>query len=292
MNIKKTKILIFGVGAHGRSACRALMRLPNVELIGFIDNDQTKKNKIFLNLNVYAPSELPMLKFDKVVVVGRNIEKIRTQLLNDLNILDKKIWVMKRSEIAPSVKEKELRSNSTNKLLNRVLSIFKQHNIAYWMDASALLAIHRGIDLSSFSDVDISLINSNHANTLWEELITEEKKYVLEKVGYGGSNESDKTDNIQKIVISSKTNLALGEPACIDIHVKVLHNNAYLIPYRGNFLYTPEIHFSDYDIIQYNNMDLRIPIHSKKYLSLMYGDDWKTPAEYWGASDYGNIISK
>ncbi len=292
--MSKIKVIIFGAGVFGRLAYRALQRMPDeVEIAGFIDNDSNRQGEKYLGKDVFSPAEICSLSFDKVLVAGRHIDQMSTQLTDELLVPDCKIWSMKRSELMATSSERERKSEYIDMMLKELLCIFDMNNISYWMDASGLLALQRGVDLSEFSDVDISIISTQEASVLWKELEdrnTGEGQLRIRK------NENEKeTDfttlgTIQLISMISEVGVE-EEPACIDIQVKILRGDIYLYPYGDHFFYTPKIHFSDFDVIQYKDMALRIPIYSKEYLRLMYGANWETPAEYWGANDYGNIIS-
>jgi|ETNmetMinimDraft_35_1059890.scaffolds.fasta_scaffold25072_2 hypothetical protein len=288
------RIIIFGAGVHGRRAYRALRRIhDDVEVIGFIDNNSKNKGKKCLGNDIYSPSELHTMSFDKVVIAGRNIEEMSRQLSVELLVPDSKIWPMKRSEIMPSAFEKKRISESIDDLLKKLLCIFSSNNISYWMDESALLALKRGVCLAEFADVDISLISSQHASVLLKELKHKDLGRNLEKTGYEVSVDYKTIGSVQlhHIIIKSKVITEEEELACIDINVKALCGDVYLVPFRDRFRFTPIIHYSGFDVIHYHDMKLRIPIYSDKYLSLTYGVNWKIPSEYWKASDYGNIVS-
>jgi len=294
MIMSKMKVIIFGAGVFGRLAYRALQRMPDeVKIFGFIDNDSKRHGEKYLEKDVFSPTEICSLSFDKVVVAGRHIDQMSRQLTDELFVPDSKIWPMKRSELMATSSEKKMKSAYIDMMLKKLLCVFDMNNISYWMDASGLLALQRGVDLSEFSDVDISIISTQQASVLWEKLKDrdpEEGQLRIRKKENEKETDFTTLGTIQLISMMSELGVE-EEPARIDIQVKTLRGDIYLFPYGDGFFYTPKIHFSDFDVIQYKDMALRIPIYSKEYLRLMYGANWETPAEYWGANDYGNIIS-
>ena len=292
--MSKLKVIIFGAGVFGQLAYRALQRMSNeVEVTGFIDNDAKRQGRKYLGKDVFSPTEICSLSFDKVVVAGRHIDQMSTQLTDELFVPDCKIWPMKKSELMLTSSEKQRKSTYIDMMLKELLCIFDMNNISYWMDYSGLLALQRGVDLSEFSDVDISIISTQQASVLWKELRdrnTGEGQLRIKKKENEKETDFTTLGAIQLISMISEVGVE-EERARIDIHVKTLRDDIYLDHHGDHFVYTPKIHFSDFDVIQYKDMALRIPIHSKEYLRLMYGVNWETPAEYWSANDYGNIIS-
>ena len=292
--MSKLKVIIFGAGVFGQLAYRALQRMSNeVEVTGFIDNDAKRQGRKYLGKDVFSPTEICSLSFDKVVVAGRHIDQMSTQLTDELFVPSYKIWPMKRSELMATSSEKQRKSTYIDMMLKELLCIFDMNNISYWMDYSGLLALQRGVDLSEFSDVDISIISTQQASVLWKELRdrnTGEGQLRIKKKENEKETDFTTLGAIQLISMISEVGVE-EERARIDIHVKTLRDDIYLDHHGDHFVYTPKIHFSDFDVIQYKDMALRIPIHSKEYLRLMYGVNWETPAEYWSANDYGNIIS-
>jgi len=42
----------------------------------------------------------------------------------------------------------------------------------------------------------------------------------------------------------------------------------------------------------YKDMSLRIPYKPEEYVTLLYGENWRTPAKKWSYLDYGNLLTK
>lgn len=282
------QVVVFGVGAHGRAAFRALRRQPErYSVVGFLDNDPNKQGSAFAGVPIYSPDSLVSASFDVVAVAGRQVERMCRQLVQDLHLPEAKILRLKRSEIAASDQEIDVRSKDTDQILQFVTGMLLDLGVSYWIDASSLLALHRGSDLSRFSDVDVTIVDFARIDEIVQAL--EQTDYVLEKVGYPKQTAITQKGRLYKLVISSRVDVEYSEPACIDIICKAFHNGAYLMPFGDRFLYTPEQQLSRFDTFSYHALDLRIPDQAVDYLSLIYGGNWQVPAEFWSDKDYGNL---
>ena len=288
----KKKILIFGIGLSGRAAYRKLIQNKENNIVGFIDNNVSANNKIYFNKIVYSPIQISSIDFDLIAISGRNITKIQDQLLNDLKIPKGKILLLTRSDLALSIDVKKNKEKSITDVLKVLINEMDGNKIDYWMDFSALLALHRDIEFSDFSDVDIAVNSLENANKIFELMSLKKenynisKKLIDEKLNYANEGE------IKQIVIQSNVNLEDEEPAIIDIHVKFFHENQYKCPVGKFTLFTPKSCLDSYEVIAYKDLSLKIPLNSLMYLELIYGKHWKTPVENWEAGDYGNIVDE
>ena len=286
------KILIFGVGFSGRAAYRKLKQSKANKIIGFLDNNYVANNRIFFNEIVYSPSQITLIDFDLIAISGRDIVEIQSQLLGELKVPSYKILLLSRSDLSPSKVLKQKKEKSILAILKDLIYFLDANNIQYWMDFSALLALHRKVDLSDFSDVDISLTSLADAAKIFELMSKNnqnykvEKSYIEEKLNYANIGD------IKQISIQSDVKLEYEEPAIIDIQVKFLHEGMYKNPVGKISLYTPVNFLSSYENIEYKSLSLKTPLNSKKYLELIYGKLWKKPAENWKAGDYGNIVNE
>ena len=286
------KILIFGIGLSGRAAFRKLKENKENNILGFIDNNVTSNNKIFFNKIVYSPIQISSIDFDLIVLSGRDVAEIQSQLLNDLKIPKGKILLLTRSDLALSIDIKKNKEKSITDILRKLIYEMNTNNIDYWMDLSALLALHRNVELSDFSDVDIAVNSLDSANKIFEIMSLKKENYNIRKILIDEKLNYANEGEIKQICIQSNVNLEEEEPAIIDINVKFFHENQYKAPVGKFTLFTPKSCFDGYEVIAYKDLLLKIPLNSLSYLELIYGKHWKTPVENWQAGDYGNIVDE
>lgn len=84
------RVIIFGTGKHWKNHKRLLRK---VEIIAFADNDNTKVGKEFEGKPIIHPSEMTMLKFDKVIIASVAKDQIIHQLF-ELKIAISKIELL------------------------------------------------------------------------------------------------------------------------------------------------------------------------------------------------------
>ena len=190
-------------------------------------------------------------------------------MLNDLKIPKGKILLLTRSDLALSIDVKKNKEKSITDVLKVLINEMDGNKIDYWMDFSALLALHRDIEFSDFSDVDIAVNSLENANKIFELMSLKKenynisKKLIDEKLNYANEGE------IKQIVIQSNVNLEDEEPAIIDIHVKFFHDNQYKCPVGKFTLFTPKSCLDSYEVIAYKDLSLKIPLNSLMYLELI-----------------------
>lgn len=77
------RIIIFGTGAFFINRQDVLNK---EEIIAFIDNDKNKWNKKIYNIPIVSPCHIRELSYDKIIVMSRQKEEIKSQLMIDFGI--------------------------------------------------------------------------------------------------------------------------------------------------------------------------------------------------------------
>jgi hypothetical protein len=287
----RRKAVIFGVGSHGRAAFRNLRASAGWDVVAFVDNDPAKQGTAFGGLPIHPPAMLRSMDFDRVVLAGRNTVEIRRQLQELADLPDEKIYAMKRAELQPSEDERRRRSESIDRMLRFVIDRFETAGVDYWIDDSALLALRRAQDLSDFLDVDISILAVD-ARPVAALLAAPPEGAHLSVNTQGITTAYWDAADIRSVVLSSDAVLEVEEPAIIDMHTLSPRGDRYYYPVGPYVLYMPDSHYAGHARMTYKDMSLRVPLCGDEHLALLYGAGWQTPADYWHADSYGNIIEK
>ena len=290
--MSEKNIVIFGVGIYGRAVYRKIKKLPDrYNIIAFIDNDTSKNNTSFDDVSIHSPEDIKLLEYDEIFLAGRFVTEQEKQLVDELGIDQSKIKLFKKSDLTPGPKEVKARSDSIDHFLEIFSDIAKSKQMPYWMDHSALLGIIRGEDLSRFSDVDIALISAQDANSLWSEL---KKSKIIETFNISrtfvseGEVSSKHMDvgTTRKVLAESKVSVVEQEPAIIDINIRTKIGEDLYYAINAKEAKTPYSYFDGHDIATYNSIELRIPKNAEEYLELLYGENWRTPAEFFSDSQF------
>jgi len=77
------KIIVFGTGSFYINRQDAFSK---EQIITFIDNDKNKWNKRINNIHIVSPSNIKEFSYDKIVVMSRQKEEMKIQLINDFGI--------------------------------------------------------------------------------------------------------------------------------------------------------------------------------------------------------------
>jgi|TARA_B110000211_G_C14050159_1_gene540840 hypothetical protein len=285
------EIIIFSVSAYGRAVYRKLKDNANFSIKYFVDNDSHKQGMKFDGVSIVAPNELTSIPFDQIIIAGRSIEEQINQT-KELGISYSKIKVMKKHELSLNKAEREKKNDKINEILTILIPLLDKNNIDYWFDYSSLLSLFRSNDLAEFSDIDIALNSSDTALKLWTILESSSFKdtHLIDCKTYPIDTAFSKKGDAMQITIISK-----GQPweehAIFDIHTKYLDKDQYKHIISPNVHFCPSTYLNGHNNFNYNIFELRIPKDVESYLSLLYGKDWISPAEFWTSSSYGNIDS-
>lgn len=269
-------VLIFGAGYHGRAAYRALRRdHAKWKVVGFIDNDRLKQNKHIMGSMVYSPASLSNIKFDKIILSGRDIDAFRKQLLDVCGVNEDILCVMSKTETKLTQGQLLRRSRDLSIILKQLLPMFENNNIEYWLDNSGLLSLMRGQDLAELADVDISVRREDIAKVI--DMIMSSSLWSITSTEFDRAN-----GDYFHVVLTSNNDIKEYEPAIVDIGCYMFDK------YPGNIVRNDidlskikTRHFGGHDIVAYEDIVVRVPLFAEEYLETVYGGDWRTPAEIW-----------
>ena len=288
--MSKQRVIIFGVSAYGRAIYRILREDKAYEIIAFIDNDPQKFGKMFDGKNIIDPSSLDQLRFDQIYIGGRYIDEQVAQLVK-IGVDRESIKLIKKSDLKLTAEERKIKNYEIDSVLQTLIPILEENSISYWLDYSSLLSLYRKDDLAEFSDIDIALNSHDSGIQLWNHLQSSRLNdtHHLKMMTFDSDTEFSLKGNVLKIDIQSKGN-PWDECAIFDIHVKYLHGDSYKHYIENNIHFCPKDFLDSQEYYKYKNFNLRVPLMVNDYLSLIYGEKWIVPADYWSGSSYGNII--
>ena len=284
------RIIIFGVSAYGRSIYRILRKDKNYEIVAFIDNDPQKQGNTFDGKKIIDPLNIHQLRFDQIYIGGRYIDEQVAQL-EKIGIDPLSIKLIKKPDLKLSAEERKIKNHEIDTVLQTLIPILEENKINYWLDYSSLLSLYRKDDLAEFSDIDIALNSHDSGIKLWNHLQSSRLNdtHQLKMVTFDADTEFSLKGNVLKIEIESNGN-PWDEHAIFDIHVKFPHGDCYKHFIESNTHFCPKDFLDTHEYYQYKNFNLRVPSKVNDYLSLIYGEKWIVPADYWSGSSYGNIM--
>lgn len=287
--MKKTNVIIFGVGIAGRAIYRTLKDDKNITIVGFIDNNNSIHNTNYDNKPIFNPDNITSINFDKIIIAGVWYDTMIAQLC-DLGISNNKIWKFDDKDTSFN---SSTRIKQTDYIVSNIYQVTKLLSINCYMIGSSLATLFRKRDLSSVADVDTFMLSQKDGENFYNYIINNRKfkDYEIIKILFEEDTLIEKKDTIKKIIIKSKHNINNEEPTILDISIATCFDNKYLITYTENYLFIPKVFCTQYRTFSYKNIDIQIPTDAEKYLQLGYGDDWIVQPKSWAESDYGNLIT-
>jgi lipopolysaccharide cholinephosphotransferase len=287
--LSKSRVIIFGVSFYGRAIYRTLRKDEDHKIVAFIDNDPSKQGHSFDGISIIDPSSINELSYDKILLGGRFIDEQVLQL-TQIGINPESIELIKKADIKLTSIEREVKSNEIDLILETLVPILEENKIDYWLDYSSLLSLYRSNDLAEFSDIDIALNSQQSGIELWNLLQASilRETHKLEFMTFDSDTEFSSKGDFLKITIQSN-GLPWEENAIFDIFVKYLHDNNYKHKINGNIHFCSKDFLDKYEYFEYKKFNLRVPFKVNDYLSLIYGENWIEPSDFWSSSSYGNI---
>lgn len=86
------KLLIFGTGEMSIEVLRGIDNiLKCIDIVGFVDNDDTKYGKEFYSQKIYHPGQIKEIKYDKICILLTQFQEVYNQLVYGYQILPEKI---------------------------------------------------------------------------------------------------------------------------------------------------------------------------------------------------------
>lgn len=283
------KIVIFGTGIGGRAIYRYLKNMHTI--VGFIDNNKELHNSKFDDLNIYSVEEVTTLTFDSIAISGVWINSMKQQLLN-IGISEDKIWIIDDDLLHFSTKN---RIDTTDAIVSKLVKVMDENAISYCIEGSSLLCLLRGQNLSDVADVDILVKSQNDLQTLFQALTENNvlNQHQIIKLLYKQDRILTKKGQIDKIIIKSNSDSSFEEPTIIDINLAVSVGKYYIMDYEKDYyLYFNKEYVDGVNYFTYKNIQLLIPYQAEKYVTLLYGREWRTPAKKWSYDDYPNLLTK
>ena len=273
---------IYGLSGHGRKLYRFLKREKrNINLIGILDIDKSKHGSFFGDAKIYNPNILLSTSFDGIYLVGRQIQEIKSFLLNEIKVDPSKIFVLGRSEYPPSTEELDIRENDILNIIKTLSQIFIDNQIEYMMDTSGLLPLYRGQKLSEFSDVDIA-VHNKFAKKLTDTIKNSfDDDFQIDIKYFKNDNEFCNAGSYRQIVISKEIDIVKYEPSIVDIHFEYDKDDYIYREIEGKTIRVSKEFRLKKNTINYSGFNLSVPYNSEKYLESLYGDNWKTPDDFW-----------
>lgn len=282
------KTILFGAG----EGCKKFIKNEEGERIflAISDNDTSRVGTHFENIIMISPEDINTFDYDEIVIVTQWVDEVKKQLINDLKISEKKIFVPPKNILK---KQEPFMDKCTLELASTILKTISisayNEDIELFIDSGTLLGIIRdGSILPWDDDIDFAFNISNKDNMNFD--IKSWVKDVLEKANLPVSFEIsaivDADNTIVDIAIDFTSHKYNSFRTSINIR-KDVDGNSIELASLGLF-YAPSKYFENYEIVEWENTKLKVPCDYMNYLTFVYGD-WETVKKSITMTDYNHL---
>lgn len=124
------KLLIFGTGKIASEVLYGIDNiLKSVDIVGFVDNDDTKYGKEFYSRKIYHPGQIQEVEYDKICILLTKFLEVYNQLVYGYQILPEKI--ISREELLKYLMTERYK-NSDDSDIQATLKFWEDNPLSYF----------------------------------------------------------------------------------------------------------------------------------------------------------------
>jgi phosphorylcholine metabolism protein LicD len=294
-------IIIFGASKFGEKVFKYFHDKPDLNIVGFCDNDIKKHHTTLFGKTIYPPLALQTMQYDEIIIASSWEFEIEKQLLA-MEIPKEKIDIF-----YSNTKELQFETNSdlqiAEQLMLDIAELLNSNNIMYHIDHGTLLGIIRDGGILPWDiDIDFAIMYNDKdkvINILNSYLPTYKNIYVKDndwnfEINYQEIKIEELVEKKPMIItLYNKANykkendIVLG----LDLALKYsFENNLYWMVSKRRLYCKTQICFPSKEYLFKNKM-IKIPHDEETYLESLYGN-WKEVIKDWHYSKYSNIDSQ
>lgn len=130
------KLLIFGTGEMARQVLRGIDNiLQYADIVGFVDNDDTKYGRVFFDRKIYHPGQIKEVDYDKICILLTQFQEVYNQLVYGYHVAPEKI--INREELLKYLMTEKYKNSMDGDIRDTIkywkgnpLTYFNQHEYA------------------------------------------------------------------------------------------------------------------------------------------------------------------
>ena len=280
------KVILFGASKGGENY---IANHPNIAVVAFIDNDESKHGTTFLDRPVIAPSDITTYSFDSIIITSQWVDQIFHQLTKQLHVPESKIVIPNKQAVKAALPFEDAATLTFAQELLRCINRFCQsRDISVCLDSGTLLGAIRNKGLIPWDDdIDLAINAEDFArlNSALPELKTQlQQQFNVEwHIVVITVNGIDACINIEF------SNSELSEFVLFDVSIQRRESiNGYSeLLSSGGLFFAPAEHFDSYEPIQFLGDTFFAPHNAHAFLTFMYGH-WETPRKTTQITEYEN----
>lgn len=278
------KTLLFGAGEGCRKFISNEKNKRN--FLGVIDNDVKRKGELFETLLIISPKDINNFDYDEIVITTQWAEQVKNQLINDIGINKKRIFVppkniLKKPQPFMDKKTWEL----ANIILKTLLKEANKSNIELLVDFGTLLGLIRDNKIMEWDDdIDFAL-HMKDVNNIENWLLDAVERNIF-PVSFTIEKRVDKNNCLVAFLLKFESSEYNSFSTSFSFR-KDINGSSIHMPSLGLW-HAPSKHFLAYDEIEWENISVKVPHQAKEYLSFLYGD-WEIPKKFINMTDYENL---
>ena len=280
------KVILFGASKGGENY---IANHPDVDVLAFVDNDQSKHGSAFMDRPIIAPTEISSYNVDSIVITSQWVDQIKRQLTEQEGIPISKIVVPNKQAVKAALPfENKATLAFAQDLLLTLNTFCQEREISLCLDSGTLLGAVRDKGLIPWDDdIDLAIDKANFTRLL--ESLPDLNSVLTEKFNVDWQVVVINVNGVDACINLEFSNSSSSNYVLFDVSVQLREStNGYSeLVSSGGLFFAPAKHFDRYEPIAFLGDTFCAPHDKETFLTFMYGH-WQTPKKTTQITEYEN----
>ena len=283
----KPRVIVFATGW----ACNRFIENCKDEynILALSDWDEKKHGSSMRGFQIINPASIKDYDYDYIVIASQYVKEIKEQLFNRCNIGEDQLLIPYKHQLKYGKPFADPKTRAFGrKMIVYFADLISQQGIDIYLDYGTLLGVVRDGDVIAWDDdIDFSINQKDVEQTAAAIYNERENLPYSDELEWQAILTKDEFGNIWNIsLLFANRGRKLFNEFEIGIRVRKFVDGQS-IGMLCKYYACKASHFTKYDTVVFEGVDIKVPYMHIDYLDLVYGN-WREPEIYGFESNYGS----